>query len=329
MLERTDTGRRLLRLLVELHSDFKVILSVGWQRSLTDPVFLKRDVQENCLLAPCLFNIYVNRIIQAKDSQNFFSSLLKKFKVPVWLYADNMALVSYSEIRLRRTMVRLADYNEKKLRINYNKTKIVVFSCSGTKHGWRIHVLQTEQCPLLKCIAAAFQEFLPWKTYISPFLIPVCWTLGVNLLFLVSKRGQFIAPALKILRGKVVIQLLCDTEMKRLKEKMLTQLEIIQDSCLKKILDLLQSTFARLLKIEAGLPLLTVNIHLILLKYFKKSSDKLERELYLLTWLDISLNYGFGISIGIWITFISVVTITRYLGVYIYVGFIYLYSFSY
>lgn len=52
------------------------------------------------------------------------------------MYATDMALIS-KIIGLRRMLARLTDYcEEEKLKIDCNKTEVVIFSISNIKHRW-------------------------------------------------------------------------------------------------------------------------------------------------------------------------------------------------
>lgn len=101
-------------------------------------------------------------------------------------------------------------------------------------------------------------------TYLKTILSAVLYILGATLKFFFAKGLQLIAPTLKVIQNKGM-QLLYRAKIWGWNEKILNQLEIIQNKFFRKIFGLLQETPVAHLKSEVGLPSITIRVHLKLL----------------------------------------------------------------
>ena len=90
-------------------------------------------VKQGCVISPTLFNIYL------ADICNIFNDdcapvKLHDIKLNCLLYADDMILLSESATGLQTCLSKLSEYFDKwKLKVNIDKTKIVIFNKGGCK----------------------------------------------------------------------------------------------------------------------------------------------------------------------------------------------------
>ncbi|XP_061469509.1 zinc finger protein with KRAB and SCAN domains 7-like [Rhineura floridana] len=164
--QRTNINKRLLFLIKELYSNNTLKIRVG--NNLTDPIAVRRGVRQGCLLAPILFNIYLNDIVRELEGLKIFPPSAGSRKISTLLYADDMILLSLTPIGLRRLLTKLDSYCKNEgLQINYRKTKIMVFGNRYQKHKWSIGKHPIEQCRSFKYLGIYFQDTLAWKTHIA------------------------------------------------------------------------------------------------------------------------------------------------------------------
>ena len=193
--------------MMELHIDLTVRVRSTLQAQLTDPIPLRKGVKQGCLLAPFLFNFYINDIVQALDPNDSAPPSLKGRKITVLLYADDMVILSLTRIGLRNMLSRLATYcNEEHLVINYNKTKIISFGNHRSKPRWFINSNEIEQCSSFKYLGIIFQSSLSWQAHLNANILQARRSMGSIINFFYANGGQLVAPALKVFQGKIPLQ---------------------------------------------------------------------------------------------------------------------------
>ena len=93
-----------------------------------------RGVRQGDGLSPLLFNLFTNDLPTIFDHSDTDPVLLNVTKLNCLLYADDLILFSQSEKGLQSCLNKLSVYCDRwKLKINTNKTKIIIFSKGNRK----------------------------------------------------------------------------------------------------------------------------------------------------------------------------------------------------
>ena len=97
---------------------------------LTEPILIKQGVHQGSVLSPLLFNIFINDI--GDDLLLDDAPMLHDSKISHLLYADDLVLLSTTEIELQNNIDRVNAFCKNwGLAINIDKSKIMVFSKAG------------------------------------------------------------------------------------------------------------------------------------------------------------------------------------------------------
>jgi hypothetical protein len=100
------------------------------KQGLTDEFLCQKGVKQGCPLSPTLFGLYIDkiesRILEISDQSSFPE--LGGMKVPLLLYADDLAIFSHSPNGLQQQLSVLQKFcHDFQLTVNSEKTKILVF----------------------------------------------------------------------------------------------------------------------------------------------------------------------------------------------------------
>ena len=99
---------------------------VKCRKVLSESISIKQGVHQGSVLSPLLFNIFINDI--GDDLLTDDAPILHDSRVSHLLYADDLVLLSTSEIGLQRNIDRVNKFCKNwGLAINIDKSKIMVF----------------------------------------------------------------------------------------------------------------------------------------------------------------------------------------------------------
>ena len=120
-----------LQLIQSMYVDSSYIIKNNG--TFSSPIKSNVGVKQGCNLSPLLFNIFVNDIHQIFD-KTCFPLDINSFKLSSVSFADDLVILSESEIGLQNSLVKLDTYCKNwGLTINAGKTKVVVFNKPFTK----------------------------------------------------------------------------------------------------------------------------------------------------------------------------------------------------
>jgi hypothetical protein len=129
-------------------------------------------VKQGCPLSPTLFGLYIDKLeeILLENGGTLDAPLLGTVPVPLLLYADDLALISYSKNGLQNSLLALEDFCAvKKLTVNLKKTKVVVFndsrSCkvAGAQDQYRFSGNAVEVVDRYTYLGVVFEKGLKWS----------------------------------------------------------------------------------------------------------------------------------------------------------------------
>lgn len=105
--------------------------SVLNKNGLTDAFDIEMGVQQGSLLSPLLFSLYINDISEAITGGGV---IVGNTKIKMLAYADDLVLMASDPPSLQFMINDICNYTEKwNLRINLNKSKILIFSNGGRR----------------------------------------------------------------------------------------------------------------------------------------------------------------------------------------------------
>ena len=86
--------------------------------------------QPGCILSPCLFNFYVEYIMQNPGWKESLAGIkIAKRNINHLRYADDTSLITESEEKLKNLLMRVKEESDNAgLKLNIKKTKIMAFS---------------------------------------------------------------------------------------------------------------------------------------------------------------------------------------------------------
>ena len=158
-----NISTKMTNIIKSIYSDVKarVKSSKGCSESFECPF----GVRQGCSLSPLLFSLFLNDV---KDfiSEGSHGVDLDMHTLFVLLYADDLAIVAETRIELQRLLDKLRLYCQKwKMRVNTDKTKIIVFRNGGYLRAyekWFFGTYQLEVVTYFKYLGLVFSSRLSW-----------------------------------------------------------------------------------------------------------------------------------------------------------------------
>lgn len=127
MVEASPINLWLLFLIHSFYIDTALKVRCNPRGSLSKAVSAQKGVKQGCILAPLLFNYYINGMVSHLPNPHFHSSKLPDRRISIPLYIDNSIFLSRTPISLKRTWIAFGNYCRiNQLSINYQKTEVNV-----------------------------------------------------------------------------------------------------------------------------------------------------------------------------------------------------------
>jgi hypothetical protein len=105
---------------------------VKLHHELTDSFPILKGVKQGDTLSPLLFNIFINDLIKELNNENSCPPTLDGQTIGSLLYADDLILLSTSQVGLQNSLNKLSDYCKKwKLEVNRSKSQTMHFTKTG------------------------------------------------------------------------------------------------------------------------------------------------------------------------------------------------------
>lgn len=129
-LEKLGLSRKIISLLMHLYENTHMkIKNAG---KLSNPIRITEGVLQGEVLSPLLFNLYVSDISKFLKGRGAEGLFVDSHEVLLLMYADDIALLAATEVKLRRSLKILEEYCAVNgLTINTAKTKILIARPSG------------------------------------------------------------------------------------------------------------------------------------------------------------------------------------------------------
>ena len=252
-LESSSIDRRLLLLMYKLHENTTLRIRCNKEGQLSDKVPTYNGVKQGCILAPLLFNFYINSMVTALSHPEFHPPKLANRHISLLLYADDAVLISQTPIGLKRALYALAQYcKEEMLQINYSKTKVLVFAQRPRIYKWLIDEHEIEQIKAYKYLGVVFQYKGNHKAHVNNVVQAAQKSSLTVLKFFYSKGGQYIPAALRLFQAKSLSQLLYGAQLGPYSSSSFIQLEVVQSKFVRAILQVPRGVSNAALRFEVG-----------------------------------------------------------------------------
>ena len=232
------------------------------QAGLTDSFPCMRGVKQGCPASPLLFGLYIDeleRILIASEDTIDAPSLYAKL-LPILLFADDIALFSYSPEGLQAQIDILADFCKLRgLEVNVKKTKVVVFEPVKTCSPCFLYCRQpVEQVEYFKYLGITFHGNRGMSCAAEQLAIAA--QKATFALLGQCQRHHIQEPRLKLqlfdALVRPVLSYACEVWAPIAGAKALQQLEQVHKQFLRRLLGVPNSTCLKMLYAEFGrLPL--------------------------------------------------------------------------
>lgn len=250
--ETTNIDKRLLILIRKLHENSRVVIRCNSQGNTTRPIPTSNGVRQGCTLAPTLFNFYINSMISTLSEISAHAPTLSNKPLSILVYADDVVLMSITKVGLNRLLRALATYcTNDALKINYNKTKVMVFSRSRLQYKWTLDDHSIEQVSTYKYLGITFHDKGSTKLHQKNAVMNTQRSIKALCSFYYNKGGQYVPAALQVFVIKILAQLLYGSEICTFNS--FTTFEAVQTKFLRTILGVPNCVSNPILRLETGM----------------------------------------------------------------------------
>lgn len=127
-LYKWGIGTKFCSLLDNMYSQLSSCVRIGDR--VTEYFISEVGTRQGCNLSPMIFNLFINDLPNLLYKANTDPIILEGKVIPILMYADDVVLLSKTSSGLNRALNVMNIYCQKwKLKINTEKTKILIFNC--------------------------------------------------------------------------------------------------------------------------------------------------------------------------------------------------------
>ena len=134
LLKKSEYQTTLPCLLRNLYAGQEATVRNG--HGTTDWFQVGEGVQQGCILAPCLFNLYAEYILRNAGLEGAQAGItIAGRNINNFRYSDNITLTAESEEKLKSLLMKVKESEKFGLKLNIQKTEIMAF---GPITSWQI-----------------------------------------------------------------------------------------------------------------------------------------------------------------------------------------------
>ena len=105
---------------------------IKFENGLSSTFLSERGVKQGDVMSPLLFNFFIDSLVKHLNCPNMDPVVMDNKSLNIMLYADDIVLVSESQIGLQKCLDELYSFcNNWKLEVNTDKSKVIVFNSNG------------------------------------------------------------------------------------------------------------------------------------------------------------------------------------------------------
>ena len=264
ILRKTGISDKLLRLLRELHSDNTAVVKA--YNRFSKKFTTNNGVRQGCVIAPTLFNIFLDHVIRHALSEcaegitikytignevislRLTEDICVEELVQILMYADDMTVLSDTPHGLELLVQRLDDITQRwLLDISQEKTKFMVIDLNGddtwpkiSLRGERIHNVE-----FYKYLGRTFSDDHTLDREISNRLDKATKAFHALKAPLFCHKEVSTKSKMSVFNSVVIPTLLYGTETWAIHDSEIQRLERFQNRCLRVILNVFYATHGR------------------------------------------------------------------------------------
>lgn len=232
----------LLTLLKRLHEGNYAKIRWGSQGQLTNAFPVERGVRQGCVMAPTLFTVFINGIVDCMTRVNTDAPILAGIKISILMFADNTLIISKTPSELQRALTVFEEFcSARGLEVNVSKTKLMTFNQHKVfKGGILMNNSPLVQVREFSYLGVNIQSNLKWNHQIDMATLKHRQLSGALRLEHNRSFTKPIRPVLQVYDAKVVSSALYGVELWGLEN--LSKLSVSENKFLQGITNLPQST---------------------------------------------------------------------------------------
>lgn len=207
----------LLKAIQLMYTETWTRVRLGNGPRLSRKINTSQGLKQGCVLAPCLFNLFLSDLTEALDNELADSPKLADKPISNLLYADNVVLLSQTRIGLQRLINKTIMYSiENKMIINETKTKVMEVSnkvSKRSKYKWHLQERQLEKVYCYKYLGILFDENGSFSHHKTKMKKRGNRLQGAFRLLYCSLGGPTYLPLLRVIKAKLLPSLTYGSEV--------------------------------------------------------------------------------------------------------------------
>lgn len=205
----------LVTLLERLHEGNRARIRWGKQGETTCHFPVERGVRQGCTLAPTLFSLYINGIVDRLSPINTDALTLAGVKVPILMFADDTLIISKTPSGLQRALQTFEVFClDRGLEVNVSKTKFMALNPHKLfKGSIMLNNLPLEKVRVFPYLGLNIQRDLKWKQHIDLVALKHRQLTGALIAEHARSLTKPISPALQVYGMKVMTSALYGAEI--------------------------------------------------------------------------------------------------------------------
>ena len=272
LAEHGLTGK-LFRCLQSIYQNSKACVRVG-MNDTTDYFSYHVGVKQGCILSPLLFSLFISKLDEELNCSNLRGTeiLTNDLSIFTLMYADDCAIMDDSVIGLQRKIKVLDLFCEKwGLKVNTNKTKVVVFRNGGKlrqNEKWHFNGHKLHTSTYYSYLGLIFSSRLSWSKAMDNQSVRA--RRIVSQLRRVCRQNHFMNPSVmfKIFDTKIKPVLLYASEIWGVKRW--KYIEQVQVMFCKAVLNVGKTSWNCMILGDCGRHSMFVDYHFRAIKYWCK-----------------------------------------------------------
>ena len=250
-LSEMGMDSRLLHLIRNLYTNTSCQIRGTSDGKLSVRIPTNKGVKQGCVLAPHLFNLYLADLAGNFTETRCHAPRLGGSPVPLLLYADDAVLLSCTKVGFKALLHVFTSYcNQNHLKINFIKSKIVVFAKSRKLTKWKMGEHHIEQVHHFKYLGVHFHHTLKWTLHWKQVANRNNLKTTALARFFFSKGGQNLPAAIKNFQTMLIPKLFYGLPVWG--TDLTTKAESLQSAFLRRLLGLPNCVSALTIYLETG-----------------------------------------------------------------------------